>query len=178
MRNVATMGFGAALLMLGACGGKSEGGDKSASAAGGGEVALTKSGAPKRADGYWGLKIIGRSGSVMGSQFLCIAGDAEERRSVFDGVAMNINCSKYEIKRNGATWDFAFVCGSAPMLAETMGTVSGDFTAAYKIEMQAKEGDFSQSRTIEASNGGACPTGAAPGDLMDDRGKKVTNTLN
>jgi hypothetical protein len=179
MKNVSIIGLGAALLTLSACGGNSDGGDKGATEASAVEVALTKSGAPKRADGYWELKHIGSGGTMIGTQFLCIGGDAEERGTVFDGIAIkNSNCGKYEIKRNGAAWDFAFVCGAAPMLAETSGKVSGDFTYRYTIKMQAKEGDLSQSRTIEARNGGACPAGVAVGDLMDEQGKKVTNTLN
>ena len=57
-------------------------------------------------------------------------------------------------------------------------TISGDFATAYTIEMTAKEGDFTQRRTIKASNDGACPAGVMPCDLTDENGKKVTNILN
>jgi hypothetical protein len=178
MKIMSIIALSVSFLALGACGNNSNESDKGAGKAHGGDVALTKSGAPKRADGYWELRNIGGAATVMGSQFLCIGGDAEERRTVFDAIAMNNNCSKYDIKRSGSGWDFAFICGTDPMLAETSGKVSGNFTSNYKIEMQAKEGNFSQSRTIEATKGGPCPTGTSPGDLMDGQGKKIANTLN
>ena len=140
-------------------------------------VALTAKGAPARADGYWRLENIGGGGTTIGTQYLCVGSGSEERRSLFDQIAMNVNCSRYDITGGGADWAFDFVCGAPPMESLATGSVSGDFVKAYKVEQQVTEGDFSQERTIVASNGGACPDGVAPGDLIDDQGAKVTNIL-
>ncbi len=44
--------------------------------------------------------------------------------------------------------------------------------------MTVEEDGIALTRTVEASNGGACPPGVGPGDLMDEKGSKVTNILN
>ena len=142
------------------------------------QITRTAKGAPKRADGYWALKNIGGGGTVIGTQHLCVGGDSEARGSIFDQIALNVNCSTYDFKRTDAGWDFNTVCGHAPMVSETKGNISGDFAKSYKVEMTANEGDVTQRRTIEASNGGACPAGVAPGDLMDEKGAKIANILN
>ena len=164
-------GVALAALAMPACGGDGDGVTPA-------KITLTSKRAPKRADGYWALKNVGSGGTVIGTQHLCVGRDSEERGSIFDQIALNVNCSTYDFKRTDAGWNFETVCGRAPMVSDTKGTISGDFAKAYKIEMTAKEGDFTQSRTIKASNEGACPAGVIPGDLMDENGKKVTNILN
>ena len=141
-------------------------------------IMRTAKGAPKRADGYWALKNIGGGGTVIGTQHLCVGGDSEERGSIFDQIALIVNCSTYDFKRTDAGWDFNTVCGKAPMVSEAKGKISGDFAKSYKVEMTVKEDAVTQSRTIEARHGGACPAGVAPGDLMDEKGGKITNILN
>jgi hypothetical protein len=141
-------------------------------------IARTSKGAPKRADGYWALKNIGGGGTVIGTHHLCVGGTSEERGSVFDQIALNVNCSRYDFKEPDAGWDFHFVCGKAPMVSESKGKISGDFAKSYKVEMTVTEDGLTLSRTVEASNGGPCPAGVTPGDLMDEKGSKVTNILN
>lgn len=142
------------------------------------QIARTAKGAPRRADGYWALKNVGGGGTVIGTQHLCVGGGSEERASVFDQIALNVNCSTYDTKQTDAGWEFDIVCGKPPMVSENKGKISGDFAKSYRVEMTVKEENITLSRTIEASNGGACPAGVAPGDLMDEKGSKVTNILN
>ncbi len=158
-----------AALTLAPC--RSEGGSAA-------QIARTSKGAPKRADGYWALKNVGGGGTVIGTQYLCVGGASEERGSVFDQIALDVNCSRYDFKPTDAGWDFHFVCGKAPMVSESKGKISGDFAKSYKVEMTVEEDGVTLSRTVEASNGGPCPAGVAPGDLMDEAGRKVTNILN
>lgn len=139
---------------------------------------LTAKGAPKRADGYWALENVGGGGTVIGTQHLCVGGDSEERGSVFDQIALNVNCSTYEFKPSAAGWAFDFVCGKPPMVSKSKGKITGDFAKSYKVEMTVEEDGLTLSRTIDASNGGACPAGVKPGDLMDEKGAKITNILN
>lgn len=143
-----------------------------------GQITRTSKGAPKRADGYWALKNVGGGGTVIGTQYVCVGANSEERGSILDQIALNVNCSTYEVKATETGSEFHIVCGKPPETSETTGKVSGDFAKAYKVEMTVKESDLTQTRTIDASNGGACPAGVAPGDLMDDKGKKVANILN
>lgn len=142
------------------------------------QVARTSKGAPKRANGYWALKNIGGGGTVIGTQHLCVGGDSEERGSVYDQIALNVGCSTHDFKRTDAGSEFHTVCGKAPMVSETKGRISGDFARSYKVEMTVTEDGVTLSRTVEASNGGGCPAGVAPGDLMDEQGRKVANILN
>jgi hypothetical protein len=158
-----------AALMLAPC--RSEGGTAT-------QIVRTSKGAPKRADGYWALKNIGGGGTVIGTQHLCVGGNSEERGSVFDQIALNVNCSRYDFKQSDAGWEFDTMCGKAPMVSEAKGKISGDFAKSYTVEMTVTEDGLTLSRTVEASNGGTCPAGVAPGDLMDDKGSKVTNILN
>src|SRR4051794_16368149 len=85
------------------------------------EVATTANGAPKRADGRWELKNIGGGGTVIGTQVLCVGAASENKASVFDQIAKNMNCKKYETPRTGAGWTFDFTCGPAGMTAKTTG---------------------------------------------------------
>lgn len=142
------------------------------------QVARTSKGAPKRADGYWALKNVGGGGTVIGTQHLCVGGDSEEHGSIYEQIALNVGCSTYDFKRTDVGAEFHTVCGKAPMVSESKGKISGDFTKSYKVEMTVTEDGLTLSRTIEASNGGACPAGVSPGDLMDEHGSKVTNILN
>lgn len=138
-------------------------------------VATTEGGAPRRAAGLWSLKNIGGGGTVIGTQQLCVDGASEEEASVFDQIARNTNCSKYEIVPGEGTWSFEFVCGGAGMTSTSKGTVSGDFASTYKVEMTESDGTMDLSRTIEASHAGDCPAGVAPGTLMDEQGNKVAD---
>jgi hypothetical protein len=61
------------------------------------------------------------------------------------------------------------------MISEAKANISCEFVKAYRVEMTVTEGDVTQRRTIEASHRGACPAGVAPGDLVDESGKKVGN---
>lgn len=140
-------------------------------------ISLTASGVPKRADGYWELHNIGGGGDVVGTQFLCIGGGSEERRSLFDQIARNVNCSKYDIARAGAGWTFDFSCGAAGMISTSKGTVSGDFARAYRIEQTEGDGTVELKRTVEAQHAGACPSGAKPGDLFDEKKSLIANIL-
>lgn len=141
-------------------------------------IALTVKGAPRRADGYWALKNVGAGGTAIGTQYLCVGGGSEEKASIFDQIALNVNCTHYDFKRTGAGWDFDTSCGAAPMVSENKGTIAGDFAKQYTVEMRVKEDDVELGRTVEANNGGACPAGVAPGDLIDEKGKKIANILN
>jgi hypothetical protein len=158
-----------AALTLAPC--RSEGGT-------GAQIVRTSKGVPKRADGYWALKNIGGGGTVIGTQHLCVGGTSEERGSILDQIALNVNCSRYDFKQTDAGGEFDIVCGKAPMVSESKGKISGDFAKSYKVEMTVTEDGLTLSRTVEASNGGACPAGVTPGDLMDEKGSKVTNILN
>jgi hypothetical protein len=139
------------------------------------EVATTANGAPKRADGRWELANIGGGGTVIGTQFLCVDAASEDKASVFDQIARNVNCEKYQTTRTGAGWTFDFTCGPAGMTAKTTGEVSGDFRAAYRVKLTESDGTAEMSRTIEAKRAGDCPAGMTPGDLTDEAGKTITN---
>lgn len=47
----------------------------------------------------------------------------------------------------------------------------------YSIELAENDGTMEMKRTVQARHVGSCPSGVAPGDLMDDAGKKIANTL-
>lgn len=139
------------------------------------EVATTASGAPKRAAGQWELKNIGGGGTVIGTQFLCIDSASEEKAPLFDQIAKNINCAKYETARVADGWTFEFVCGPAGMTATTTGSASGDFASSYRVEMSESDGSMTLERVIEAKRLGDCPSGIAPGMLTDEQGRTVAD---
>lgn len=142
------------------------------------EVATTANGAPKRAAGHWELKNIGGGGTVIGTQFLCVDATSEDKASVFDQIAKNVNCEKYETARAGAGWTFDFTCGPAGMTAKTAGEVSGDFATTYQVKLTESDGTTEMSRTIEAKRVGDCPIGMTPGTLADERGEKIADITN
>lgn len=133
--------------------------------------------APLRAAGLWELKHIGGGGTVIGTQRLCVSAASEAKVNLFGQIALNVNCSKYEATESQGTWRFEFVCGPAAMTSTTKGTVSGDFDSAYTVEMTESDGTMESSRTIGATRMGDCPQGVAPGTLMDETGKILTNIL-
>jgi len=167
------------LLMCGLAAALSGCGQQSAGSAGSdaGPVAVstTASGAPIRAAGLWQLRNIGGGGTVIGTQQLCVDAASEEKASLFDQIARNTNCSKYVIAPADGAWSFEFVCGASGMTSTSKGTVSGDFTSAYKVEMTEGGGTMELSRTIEATRTGDCPSGVAPGTLLDEQGKAVAD---
>lgn len=164
--------------VLAACG---QGGtDPAEEGAGAGEaqpaaVATTAGGAPIRAAGLWELKNLGGGGEVIGTQTLCVDAASEEKASLFDQIARNTNCSKYEITSGAGTWAFEFVCGSDGFTSTSKGTVSGDFASSYRVEMTDDDGTVALSRTIEGTRSGDCPAGVAPGTLHDEQGNVVAD---
>lgn len=173
--------FAAAASLLGACDGQSNITSAAADvpadnpAAAALEIMTTASGAPKRAAGNWELKHLGGGGSVIGIQFLCIDSASEEKAPLFDQIAKNINCGKYETTRAGSVWTFDFSCGPAGMTAETKGSASGDFAASYRVEMTESDGSMTLERTVEAKRVGDCPAGVAPGILRDEEGRTIAD---
>lgn len=162
---------------LAGCGksGSPQAGDAAGSGASPAPVATLASGAPMRAAGLWALKNLGGGGTVIGTQQLCVDAASEAKASLFDQIALNTNCSKYEIAPGNGGWAFEFVCGGGGMAATSKGVVTGDFTAAYMVEMTASDGTMELSRTIEASRTGDCPAGVSPGTLLDEEGKVVAD---
>jgi hypothetical protein len=132
---------------------------------------------PIRAAGLWELKHVGGGGTVIGTQTLCVSAASEARVSLFGQIALNVNCSKYAVAKAGENWTFDFVCGPSAMRSTSKGTVSGDFTSAYQVEMTESDGTMELARTIQATHQGTCPAGVAPGTLRDETGKTVTNIL-
>ncbi len=114
---------------------------------------------------------------MIGTQSLCVSAATEAKRNLFSQIALNANCSKYVTAREGDVWSFEFVCGPEEMTSTSKGTVSGNFVSAYTVEMTESDGSMDLSRTIQATRTGACPAGVAPGTLIDETGKTVTNTL-
>lgn len=142
------------------------------------EVATTEGGAPKRAAGNWELKHVGGGGTVIGTQFLCVDGASEEKAPLFDQIAKNVNCNKYETARVASGWTFDFSCGSGGMVANTQGSASGDFSSSYRVEMTESDGSVTLERIIEAKRLGDCPAGVAPGTLKDEEGRTVADITN
>jgi hypothetical protein len=138
-------------------------------------VPTLASGAPRRADGMWALKNVGGGGTVIGTQQLCVDAGSEAKASLFDQIARNTNCSKYEIARAGGGWSFEFVCGASGMTSTSKGQVSGDFATSYKVEMTEGDGTMELSRTIEARRTGECPAGVSPGTLLNEQGAVVAD---
>jgi hypothetical protein len=170
----------ALLLLLAACGGAKEEAEDGAARSPGSPapaapVATTASGAPKRADGRWELRNVGSGGTVIGTQFLCVDAASEEKASLFDQIARNANCSKYDIASADGGWKFEFVCGGGGMTSTSKGAVTGDFASAYKVEMTESDGTVEMGRTIEAKHAGDCPAGTTPGTLTDENGKVIAD---
>jgi hypothetical protein len=120
---------------------------------------------PNRADGLWEFRHAGGAGTDIGTQTLCVAEGTDDTENVFSLIALNGNCSKYEIARAGDAWAFEFVCGSSEMTSTSKGTVRGDFSSAYTVEMTESDGTVEQVRTIKAARKGPCPADVAPGTL-------------
>lgn len=133
--------------------------------------------APTRAPGLWELKHAGAGGTVIGTQTLCVSAASEAKVNLFGQVALNVNCSKYATARNGAKWSFEFACGPKEMQSISKGTVSGNLSTSYNLDMTESDGTIDMARTIQATHKGACPAGVKPGDLRDETGKTVTNIL-
>lgn len=176
--------FAAAAFLLGACGGQNNittaaadvPADNPAAAAL--EIMTTASGAPKRAAGNWELKHLGGGGTVIGTQFLCVDSASEEKAPLFDQIAKNVNCSKYETTRVANGWTFDFSCGPEGMTANTKGSASGDFAASYRVDMTESDGSITLERIIEAKRLGDCPAGVAPGTLKDEEGRTIADITN
>ena len=168
-------------LLLGACGGQGSRTDAAVNtaadtpAAAAVEIATTAGGAPKRAAGNWELKHLGGGGTVIGTQYLCVDSESEEKAPLFDQIAKNVNCTRYETARVASGWTFNFRCGANGMVADTQGSASGDFTSSYRVEMVESDGSVSLDRIIEAKRKGDCPPGVAPGTLKDEEGRTVAD---
>lgn len=174
-RHIALLGLTAALMGCERAGSDAAASGDVAATTGPAAVATLANGAPRRAAGLWELKNLGGGGSVIGTQTLCVDDASEEKASLFDQIARNTNCSKYEITPGGGTWSFEFVCGGEGFISTTKGEASGDFTGSYRVEMTDSDGTSEMSRTIEATRAGDCPAGVAPGTLRDEQGKVVAD---
>lgn len=140
---------------------------------------------PTRKPGLWDIKmqIEGRDLPVSGIQ-QCTDAEADKLMlSNFGGNSMQAACPQKNVVANGNTITVDTVCNVNGGKATTHAVISGDFNAAYTVNVTSKqEGGRAQSHlppggvvhiTMQAKYVGACAKGQRPGDMIMPGGLKI-----
>lgn len=177
MRVVALLGV--SLLALAACSKKEE---KAATADGADAAATAPAGPvtmPKRKPGLWAhtMTTEGTTQTVK----LCLDADTDAKMSVWGQAVSNEMCSKNLITRTPTGYAFESECDMGTMgRSSGKGTVTGDFSSAYTVQMTSTttgssmaQANTTSSMTLTAKWEGACPAGMKGGDMELPGGMKI-----
>ena len=128
---------------------------------------------PARKPGLWEMKVQGDSEAGMPamSTWHCIdAATDKAMREMGEGV-QGQRCSKQDMRREGGRIVIESVCTIGTSTATSRTVVSGDFSAAYRMESRASYSPPMMGRSegkaiVEARWVGACKAGQKPGDVV------------
>ena len=182
-RSVTFACVAASLIVLGACSGKkSEGGSAEAN---GTATADTNSTAPAPAasadagavaspkQGLWEMKISAANVPQPQVMSVCVGAPAPGANSFAPPPAAGQTCTKNAVTKTASGYDIDSECTANGMTVASKGTVSGDFSSDYKIDMSSKisganvpaAAQQEMKTSIEAHYKGACPAAMKPGEV-------------
>jgi hypothetical protein len=105
--------------------------------------------------------------------------------SAFDQITqaplLGYTCSKTDFRPAAGGWTFDVACDTGIPAAlgggivTSKGTISGDISTAYDIQLSVTQAGRTPKSTIKAAWKGPCPAGRKPGDLVS--GSTVVNVL-
>jgi hypothetical protein len=149
-------------------------------------TATAHRGAPRRKDGWWEFSSVTSTGRTVGTQNLCVTAATEAVFSSFDQITqerlIGTKCSKAEFTQESGAWKFDTACDTGIPAAigggivTSVGTLSGDLTSKYSIELTVKQGGETNHGKITAAWKGRCPAQRKAGDL-EVNGVLQTNIL-
>lgn len=164
----------AGLLLLTACsGGEKAEGNATASTETQttGQQAASAGGAMPKA-GLWELKV-SAAGAPAQTTKVC-TGEVPAGSNPFAPPTPGQNCSKNNVTKTADGYAIAMECTVNGMTVASNGTVSGDMSSAYKVEMTTTMGGANlpaaaqreMKTVIDAKYAGACPAGMQPGQTQ------------
>jgi hypothetical protein len=141
---------------------------------------------PPRKPGLWEMTMSssargeGAQAPMVTQQCIDAATD-KAMREMGQGVNKDM-CSKNEVTSSGGTMRLESVCKMGQTTATTRGTVTGDFTQNYRMDMQVNYnpplmGKSEHSMSIQAKWLGPCKADQKPGDMILPGGMKM-NVMN
>ncbi|MGH6615902.1 DUF3617 domain-containing protein [Sphingomonas sp.] len=156
----------AGLLLLGACSGGTKAGDSAANTVDAAPAAPAAAKMPKA--GLWELKTTS-AGVAVPAMKVCV-GETKPGDNPFVSKQPGANCAKNNVTSNASGYDIDLECTQNGMTVATKGSVTGDMSSAYKVEMAtsmkgANLPPAAQKETkvvIEAKYQGACPADMQP----------------
>ena len=130
-------------------------------------------GPPMRRSGLWETHMTGDGMGAGGRGMAmrqCVDPGTEQRRGVFSAPANRRepdNCPVREFHRTASGFAFHSVCTDGGATTTSNGTVVGDFSSQYRLDIttQRTPGGSARHMSMEARWLGACPAGERPGDL-------------
>lgn len=163
------------LLLLAACSGGGNGGENAAAAtetATASEGPAPNTGAMPKA-GLWEMKVTAAGMPQAQATKVCL-GETAAGANPFTPPTAGQNCSKNSVTKTATGYDIAMECTANGMTVASNGTVSGDLTSAYKVEMKTKMGGANlpaaaqqEIKTIiDAKYLGDCPADLKPGQTQ------------
>jgi hypothetical protein len=124
--------------------------------------------APTPKAGLWEMKA-SSMGMSMPAMKVCV-GEAKPGENPFTQKPQGANCAKNEVTASAGGYAIDSECTVNGMTAATKGTVSGDFSSAYKVELTTKmsgpnipaAAQKEVQSVMEAKYVGPCPAGMKP----------------
>lgn len=134
---------------------------------------------PARKAGLWESKTSGAgpAGAALTVR-QCIDANTDELAQA--AVQPGATCSKREVRKVAAGYEFESVCKVSEMAVEAKGLVTGDFVTNVKLEMTTTmsgipgmPSGISTKMVIDNRRLGECEAGQKPGDVVMPNGRNV-----
>ncbi|WP_198350870.1 DUF3617 domain-containing protein [Flavisphingomonas formosensis] len=173
----------ASVLLLGACSGnKSDSGSVEGNGAASADASSAASPSAPSADagapaspkqGLWEMKITAASAPQPQLMTVCVGAPAPGTNGFAPPPSAGQTCTKNAVTKTATGYDIESECTSNGMTMASKGTVSGDFSSDYKIDMSSKisganippAAQQEMKTSIEAHYKGACPADMKPGQV-------------
>jgi hypothetical protein len=131
---------------------------------------------PKRKSGQWEIATSQPGGPPGPVAQMCIDEKTDDMTRQLAAGA--VTCSKQDIRRDGDRYVAESVCKIGDSTATTRTVISGNFTAAYQADIEAKYSPplmgMSEGRsTVSARWLGPCRAGQRPGDITMPNGTVI-----
>ncbi len=156
----------AGLLVLGGCSDA-----KKSDAKQDGAPAASQAAAKTPKAGLWEIKTTAM-GVVAPAAKVCI-GEAKQGDNPFVQKQAGADCAKNNVTETAGGYDIDMECKVNGMTVATKGSVTGDFSSAYKVEMETKMSGANipasmqqgAKSVVDAKYLGACPDGMKPNEV-------------
>jgi len=170
-------GMAGAVLLLGACsGGKPEGGAADGNAAASTEAAPGSASAEGSApaspkEGLWEMKVTAAGAPQPQVMKVCVGAPAPGSNGFTPPPSAGQSCSKNSVTKTADGYAIDSECTASGMTVTSKGTVTGDFSTSYAVDMSSKmsgpnipaAAQQEMKTKIEAQYLGACPADMKPG---------------